>query len=95
MAAINHPALPIAAEPRRAFVARIAGVVANTLRIWRNRSAMRRLTELSDWELADIGLERDDLFVAYEGPLGGDPTQTLQRIARDRARAEYAARQVS
>jgi uncharacterized protein YjiS (DUF1127 family) len=57
----------------------------------KNRREFYRLGELSDAELADIGLTRADLHVAYGHPLGTDPTSTLSVIVQRRAEDEEAA----
>ena len=36
------------------------------IRAWNNRRQFRRLHDMSDWELADIGLSRDDLRDAWK-----------------------------
>ena len=41
--------------------------------------------QMSDAELADIGLTRADLHVAIDVPFGADPTVKLRAIASDRA----------
>lgn len=46
--------------------------------------AFYRLGEMSDAELADIGLTRADLHVAIDGAFGTDPTVKLRAIASDR-----------
>ena len=56
---------------------RLSGI----FRAWKNRRAFHRLGELSDAELADIGLTRADLHVAVDTPLGSDPTARLRAIA--------------
>ncbi len=43
------------------------------------------VADLSDAELADIGLTRGDLRVATDVPFGGDPTVKLRSLATDRA----------
>ncbi|WP_274426289.1 DUF1127 domain-containing protein [Chelativorans sp. YIM 93263] len=55
-------------------------------KIWTGRRAMLHLTELSDHELHDIGLTREDLHRVYSVPLFADPTEPLQGLARARTR---------
>lgn len=57
---------------------------------WRNRRALRQLSEMSDWQLADIGLTRSDVDIAtlYSGGAAG--TRFLGRIAQERARTSIA-----
>ncbi len=65
----------------------VAGLAA-FLRAWRNRRAFYRLGELTDAELADIGLTRADLHVAIDVPFGGDPTVKLRALASRRTAAD-------
>lgn len=49
------------------------------------RAELARLAELSDFELRDIGLSRQDLRDVSGLPLGADPTQRLaQTVAQTR-----------
>ncbi|MBZ9674435.1 DUF1127 domain-containing protein [Mesorhizobium sp. ES1-1] len=70
----SHPAVAV----------RVANTVFNIYRAWKNRRAFYRLGEMSDAELADIGLTRGDLHVAVDVPFGRDPTVVLRQIASDR-----------
>ena len=63
---------------------RVARAVAGLYRAWQNRRAFYRLGELSDVELADIGLTRSDLHVAVDAPFGSDPTVRLRAITEKR-----------
>ena len=71
--------------PRPAVARRVVNAVSNVYRAWKNRRAFYRLGEMSDAELADIGLTRADLHVAIDVPFGRDPTVKLRSIATDRA----------
>jgi uncharacterized protein YjiS (DUF1127 family) len=73
------------AASRPALTTRVAETVANFYRAWKNRRAFYRLGEMSDAELADIGLTRSDLHVAIDVPFGRDPTVRLRCMAEDRA----------
>jgi uncharacterized protein YjiS (DUF1127 family) len=64
--------------------------IAKRLRAWRNRREIYRLGEMSDAQLADIGLVRGDLHVVWQMPLGADPTEQLGRISEARIRAYEA-----
>lgn len=76
--------------------ARLTGIVADLYRMWKNRRAFYRLGELSDAELADIGLTRTDLHVAVAVPFGADPTARLRVMADERINTiEDCARQVA
>lgn len=69
---------------RPAIVMRAVNAVANLYRVWKNRRSFNRLNEMTDSELADIGLTRADLKFATATPLGSDPTLQLRRIAYGR-----------
>jgi uncharacterized protein YjiS (DUF1127 family) len=62
----------------------MARLAADLLRAWKNRRAFYRLGELSDAELADIGLTRSDLHVAIAAPFASDPTARLRDMAAER-----------
>jgi uncharacterized protein YjiS (DUF1127 family) len=69
---------------RPAVATRVANTISNAFQAWKNRRAFYRLGEMSDAELADIGLTRGDLHVAIDVPFGADPTVKLRAIASDR-----------
>jgi uncharacterized protein YjiS (DUF1127 family) len=69
---------------RPAIGTRAINGVAAFYRAWKNRRAFYQLGEMSDTELADIGLTRADLHVAIAVPLGSDPTVKLRSIAYSR-----------
>jgi uncharacterized protein YjiS (DUF1127 family) len=93
MTALHHPTH--AAETRTvAAVTRVVAGLGNLFRAWKNRRHVNRLGDLSDHELADIGLMRSDLAVVLRSPIGVDPTSRLSRMARDRFTAEDGARRV-
>lgn len=70
---------------RPAVATRLWYGIVGLFRTCRNRLAFRRLGELTDAELADIGLTRADLRVASDVPFGADPTVKLHALARQRA----------
>lgn len=74
---------------------RLVKLARTLLRRIRNRRDMRRLQALSDWQLADIGLSRDDLDIAWAGSADIDPTARLDGLVRHRNRIEAAARRVA
>ena len=81
---------------RPAAATRMVNTVSNFYRAWKNRRAFYRLGEMSDAELADIGLTRSDLHVAIDVPFGSDPTVRLRSIAVERAETiEDLARKVA
>ena len=61
---------------RPAFLARGINAVSQLVRSWKNRRAFYRLGDMSDAELADIGLTRGDLHVA----LGNGERPNLSRL---------------
>jgi len=87
----HQTALPITVAAKPGFVLRVARTVSEMWRTLLNRRAMRQLNDLTDWELVDIGLTREDIALAYDGPILDDPTRRLESIARARAKAEGAS----
>ena len=95
MTALDHPTHAISAAPRTvAAVARLVETLARLVRSLKNRRQVNHLAQLSDYELADIGLMRTDLEVVMRTPLGVDPTVRLSRFARERYIVESNARRV-
>ncbi len=94
MTTLDHTS-PLTAAPRQAVVARAVNLVSSLVRSWKNRRDFERLGQLSDSELADIGLRRVDLHAVDDLPFFVDPTQKLNVIAEARARrGEQAAREI-
>jgi uncharacterized protein YjiS (DUF1127 family) len=92
MTTIEHS--HFATQPARpAVLTRVLNLLLNALRSYRNRRAIYHLGDMTDTELADIGLRRADLHVAWRAPFGVDPTERLGIIAEARA-GEALARQV-
>ena len=84
------------ARPAGSVYGRVVDAVMNFLRAWKNRREVYRLGEMSDTELADIGLTRSDLNVVVDLPFGRDPTARLGTLAAARQREiEASARQVA
>lgn len=50
-----------------------------------NRWMVKQLCDFSDHELADIGLSRSDLRVAFDAPVHADPSLKLAAIAERNA----------
>lgn len=98
-AAPHETARPVARPvtgPLTALLAAIVKAVADFLRAWKNRREIYRLGEMSDTQLADIGLTRSDLSVVVDLPFARDPTRHLGALAAARQReVEAMARQVS
>jgi uncharacterized protein YjiS (DUF1127 family) len=66
------------------LVSIVTAKLAGLFRAVRNRREMYHLGQMSDVELADIGLRRGDLFEVAEAPLAIDPTGRLSAIAASR-----------
>lgn len=73
------------AHARVSYADRAVAAVARLLIAWKNRRDFHLLAEMTDRELADIGLTRADLALASELPLADDPTARLGALARRRA----------
>lgn len=63
--------------------------VFKLLRSIANRSAVNKLTEMDDYQLADIGLARSDVMDALEMGLLDDPALHLARAAKMRAGTRF------
>jgi uncharacterized protein YjiS (DUF1127 family) len=66
------------------LVSILTAKLASLFRAVRNRREMYHLGQMSDVELADIGLRRGDLFEVAEAPLTIDPTGRLSAITASR-----------
>lgn len=91
MTTLDRTTLPMTGTTRPALAVRIVRNVVDIYRAWKNRRAVYQLGLLSEWELADIGLTRADLNVAWRLPLRLDPTVELGAIAEARANRELRA----
>lgn len=86
MTALDHP-VHVPAAPRRFPVLRALGVrVTAWMTAFDNRRYMGRLAEMSDHQLADIGLERSDVHQAARVSLASDPTRMLTEMRARRIR---------
>ncbi len=95
MTALDHHTQIGSAAPGAAGVAtRVAEALFNLVRSIRNRRHISDLGELSDHQLADLGLMRGDLIVARHVPFRTDPTARLSTMARERYWTEFGARRV-
>ncbi|QDZ02342.1 DUF1127 domain-containing protein [Nitratireductor mangrovi] len=100
MTALHHDPIPLAGHVRPRIVARVLRVVAERIvqlwRAWKNQREVIRLAEMTDAQLADIGLVRGDLHAAAQTPLGVDPTAYLGLVSASRSREiEDAARRAN
>ncbi|HWK12876.1 MAG TPA: DUF1127 domain-containing protein [Rhizobiaceae bacterium] len=94
MAVIDHsPRSGTAAFPAL-LVARVVGTAMALRRAIRNRRMFHRLREMTDRELADVGIRRSDLHEAWRRRVELDPTAYLNQIARSRSSLEGAARRI-
>lgn len=95
MTTLDHSTPAIRSATRPALVTRAVNAVSTFYRAWKNRREFYHLGNMSDAELADIGLTRADLHVAVRSPFDFDPTAQLSALARARTEAgEDAARRV-
>lgn len=85
MSASLAPSPHAVAHARVSFAHQAVAAVSKLMAIMRNRREFRRLGEMSDIELADIGLTRADLQLVSELPLTDDPTARLGTLIRRRA----------
>ncbi|MHB2266993.1 DUF1127 domain-containing protein [Aliihoeflea sp. PC F10.4] len=93
MTALDHTTTYASAAPLRTDVAsRVANGFKAVLRAMFNRRHLGDLSELSDHQLADIGLMRSDLREARLTPIPADPTTTLSELSRQRHRERTARR---
>ena len=86
MTTYDHATETMQTATRPVFSARVVNGIANFIRAMKNRRAVYHLGEMTDSELADIGLTRSDLNVAIDLPLGTDPTAHLGSVADARLR---------
>ncbi len=91
MTTLDRTTLPMTGTTRPALAVRLAQNVVNALRAWKNRREIYHLGMMSESELADIGLTRADLHVAWSEPFGVDPTVRLGHIAEARAAQDLRA----
>jgi uncharacterized protein YjiS (DUF1127 family) len=94
MTTLDHFSSASRFATRANWIVRAAQALLNAYTAFKNRRAFYHLGELSDAELADIGLTRADLHVAVGHPFGTDPTASLSVIVRRRMEDETAARSV-
>lgn len=91
MTTLDHTTPTSHFATRSNVVARLVQVAFNLFKSFKNRREFYRLGEMSDAELADIGLTRADLHFAWGHPLAVDPTARLDLIVRRRVEGEEAA----
>ncbi len=64
------------------LIHRIAGIAARAWRVLRNRHQARKLNDLTDAQLADIGLTRGDVRTALAAPFFRDPSFALTKASQ-------------
>lgn len=79
---------------RPSALARVGLGALRFVTLWRNHRAFNRLCDLTETELADIGISRGDLDDARGVRFTGDPTARLMAIADARGDAVGPARPV-
>ena len=72
------------------LIHRIAGIAARAWRVLRNRHQAGKLNDLTDAQLADIGLTRGDVREALAAPFFRDPSFALTKASRSNAQAPQA-----
>ena len=77
----------LARQASRGAAAAIKRALSWPARVGAARRTMRELARMSEYELRDIGLSRQDLFDATALPLDADPSALLarRRAARERS----------
>lgn len=85
MTTLDHADATSRITARPALLARAFNAVMHLYRVWRHRRDFYKLGEMSDNELADIGLVRTDLLVAIDLPFAADPTSRLNGIRQRRS----------
>ena len=63
--------------------------IGTAFRLWKERRHLRKLTELDDHLLADIGVRRDDVAWALNLPFSHEPFTELQRRVRDNKQRDW------
>ncbi len=84
MTTLLRSPLALRAETSQGLAMRLAIAVSAAYRGWKNRREFRRLGEMSDYELADVGLTRADIHLAMSSPFDFDPTARLGVLAEAR-----------
>ncbi len=82
---IIAPAISLETRWTMAAINRVAKLARSIM----NRLAVNKLTEMTDQQLADIGLVRSDVTKALEIGLLDDPTLQLARAAKMRASSRF------
>ena len=89
-AAAACPETPAFGRRRRVSLARLGDILARVvlwpMRVMEARRTLAQLASLSEYELRDVGLTRQDLVDVTARPLDQDPTPYLNRARISRAR---------
>jgi uncharacterized protein YjiS (DUF1127 family) len=90
------PATSVIDAPARAVttVDRVFAGLRTIFRALVNRRHLTTLNHMTDRELADIGLMREDVTDAMKAPFNVDPTRKLGDISFERSRIMSAAREI-
>ena len=72
MTTLDRTTFPMTGTSRPAIAARVWNAVADALKAWKNRREIYHLGEMSNSELADIGLTRADAARAYDASFAAD-----------------------
>lgn len=90
MNTIDCTQTPIRRPLALTLAAQVLAKVGDVMNAYRNRREFYRLGQMSDLELADIGLRRGDLYAVSENTLTLDPTSRLGALAEGRIREDFA-----
>ncbi len=82
----NTSSTPRTHARKPSFAGGIMSALAALRTSLRNRNELSVLAEMTDHQLADIGLTRDDVRRALSAPLGNDPAHTLVEARRNNIR---------
>ncbi|RJG46345.1 MULTISPECIES: DUF1127 domain-containing protein [unclassified Mesorhizobium] len=85
MTTIDYAAKTMQPAVRPVTAFRVVNWLFNTYRALKNRREFYRMGEMTDHELADIGLTRADLHVVVDLPFGVDPTARLGSMVSARS----------
>ena len=78
--------LAVSRRPVPNFAARFTYSLVRIMRTWLNRRAVNELHDLTDQQLLDMGLRREDVRHAMTSAFFADPGLHLTIASRERAR---------
>ena len=78
--------LAVSTPPAPSFTRRVSNSLSRIVRTWLNRRAVNELRDLTDHQLLDMGLRREDVRQAMTSSFFSDPGVHLIIASRERAR---------